>query len=81
MQATAAKVRDQGVNAIQPTKHNPGAQAQNPGPILINVGEGKLYALAALAGTLLGAYLFGALYPALQKPLGLPPLSEGPGEG
>ena len=45
-----------------------------PGPILVNVGEGKLYAIAALAGTLLGAYLFGALYPKLQKALQLPPL-------
>src|SRR5512140_2899780 len=32
-----------------------------PGPILVNVGEGKVYALAALAGALAGAGLFGAL--------------------
>ncbi|HIA01283.1 MAG TPA: YeeE/YedE family protein [Myxococcales bacterium] len=52
-----------------------------PGPILVNVGEGKLYALAALAGTLVGAYFFGAFYPKLQPVLGMPPLEEGPGEG
>ena len=52
-----------------------------PGPILVNIGEGKLYALAALAGTLSGTYLFGALYPKLQPKLGLPPLAQGPGDG
>lgn len=45
-----------------------------PGPILVNVGEGKLPALGALAGALAGSALFGALYPRLQRPLGLPPL-------
>jgi len=34
-----------------------------PGPILVNIGEGKVYALAALAGAVCGAALFGALYP------------------
>ena len=43
-----------------------------PGPILVNLGEGKLYAIAALAGALCGAALFGVLYPRLQKPFGLP---------
>jgi uncharacterized membrane protein YedE/YeeE len=52
-----------------------------PGPILVNIGEGKLYALAALAGSLVGAGLLGALYPRLQAPLVLPPLAVGPGEG
>ena len=52
-----------------------------PGPILVNVGEGKLYALAALAGTLLGAYLLGATYPRLQKPLKLPMMKLGTGDG
>ncbi len=52
-----------------------------PGPILVNIGEGKLYALAALAGTLLGAYFLGALYPRLQGPLALPKLSTGTGDG
>ena len=52
-----------------------------PGPILVNIGEGKIYALAALAGALVGAGAFGALYPALQRPLHMPPLKVGPGEG
>ena len=45
-----------------------------PGPILVNIGEGKIYALAALAGALTGAALLGAVYPLLQKPLKLPPV-------
>lgn len=52
-----------------------------PGPIFVNIGEGKLYALAALAGALLGTSLFGALYPRLQQPMKLPPISVGTGEG
>ena len=52
-----------------------------PGPILVNIGEGKIYAVAALAGALVGAGLLGALYPALQRPFALPPLKVGPGEG
>jgi uncharacterized membrane protein YedE/YeeE len=52
-----------------------------PGPIFVNVGEGKIYALAALAGALAGTALFGVLYPRLQGPLILPPLAAGPGEG
>lgn len=52
-----------------------------PGPILVNIGEGKLYALAALAGALVGAGVFGSLYPRLQLPLGLPPLRTGTGDG
>ena len=52
-----------------------------PGPILVNVGEGKLYAIAALAGALIGAYLVGAAYPWLARRLGLPPIGEGPGAG
>jgi uncharacterized membrane protein YedE/YeeE len=52
-----------------------------PGPILVNVGEGKLYALAALAGALAGAGVFGSLYPRLQIPLRLPPLRLGTGDG
>src|SRR6188472_4722759 len=47
-----------------------------PGPILVNIGEGKIYALAALAGALTGTALFGRAYERLQKPLGLPPLSK-----
>lgn len=52
-----------------------------PGPILVNIGEGKLYALAALAGGLVGAGAFGAMYQHLQQPLGLPALRIGTGEG
>ena len=52
-----------------------------PGPILVNIGEGKLYALAAFAGALVGAGLLGSLYSALQRPLALPPLRVGTGEG
>ena len=52
-----------------------------PGPILVNIGEGKIYALAALAGALAGAGLLGSIYPALQRPFALPPLKVGTGEG
>jgi hypothetical protein len=52
-----------------------------PGPILVNIGEGKLYALAALAGALIGAGLLGSFYPVVQRPFGLPPLKVGTGEG
>jgi uncharacterized membrane protein YedE/YeeE len=45
-----------------------------PGPIFVNLGEGKIYALAALAGALTGVALLGAVYPRLQKPFGLPPI-------
>jgi uncharacterized membrane protein YedE/YeeE len=43
-----------------------------PGPILVNIGEGKIYAVAALAGALTGAGLLGRLYPRLRGPFGLP---------
>jgi hypothetical protein len=52
-----------------------------PGPVLVNAGEGKLYALAALAGVLVGAGFFGALYPRLMRPFHLPPIQVGTGEG
>ena len=52
-----------------------------PGPILVNIGEGKIYALAALAGALIGAGVFGAIYERVQGVFGLPPLSVGTGEG
>ena len=45
-----------------------------PGPMLVNIGEGKIYALAALAGALAGAGAFGTVYERLQKPFALPPL-------
>jgi uncharacterized membrane protein YedE/YeeE len=46
-----------------------------PGPILVNIGEGKIYAVAALAGALTGAGLYGALYSRLQGAFDLPPLT------
>jgi hypothetical protein len=52
-----------------------------PGPIFVNIGEGKLYALAALAGALTGAGVFGELYGRLQRPLRLPPVALGAGAG
>lgn len=52
-----------------------------PGPILVNLGEGKLYAIAALAGALAGAGLLGEVYPRLQRALKMPELAVGPGEG
>ena len=52
-----------------------------PGPILVNIGEGKLYAIAALAGALTGTGLLGELYPLLQRPFKMPALAIGPGEG
>jgi uncharacterized membrane protein YedE/YeeE len=52
-----------------------------PGPILVNIGEGKVYALGALAGVLVGAWLFGTLYDTLSQPLRLPALKIGTGDG
>jgi uncharacterized protein len=43
-----------------------------PGPILVNIGEGKLYAIAALAGALTGAAVFGTFYPRLERVFKLP---------
>jgi uncharacterized membrane protein YedE/YeeE len=43
-----------------------------PGPILVNIGEGKIYALAALAGALVGAAALGGVYERLQVPFKLP---------
>jgi uncharacterized membrane protein YedE/YeeE len=52
-----------------------------PGPILVNVGEGKLYALAALAGVLLGTTALAAVYERLRLPLRLPIVRVGTGDG
>jgi uncharacterized protein len=52
-----------------------------PGPILVNIGEGKLYAIAALAGALTGAGAFSALYSRLQGIFALPSIATGTGEG
>ena len=43
-----------------------------PGPIFVNIGEGKLYAAAVLAGALLGAGVFGTIYSRVQGPCRLP---------
>jgi uncharacterized membrane protein YedE/YeeE len=48
-----------------------------PGPMFVNIGEGKIYAVAALAGALVGAGAFGSLYPSLQRLLRLPPIEAG----
>ena len=47
-----------------------------PGPIFVNIGEGKVYALAALAGALVGAAALGGVYQRLQSLFKLPPISE-----
>jgi uncharacterized membrane protein YedE/YeeE len=52
-----------------------------PGPMIVNVGEGKIYAVAALTGALTGAAAFGSLYEVLQRPFRLPVLKVGTGEG
>ena len=52
-----------------------------PAPILVNIGEGKLYAIAALAGAVIGAGVFGTLYDRLSRPFALPALTVGTGEG
>jgi uncharacterized membrane protein YedE/YeeE len=52
-----------------------------PGPIFVNVGEGKLYALGALAGALVGAAAFSVLYERFPRWLGLPALERGTGDG
>lgn len=43
-----------------------------PGPVLVNIGEGKAYALAAFAGAIVGTWLLGALYDRLRAPMKLP---------
>lgn len=47
-----------------------------PGPVLVNIGEGKLYALPAFAGVLAGTWLVGRFYDRLRIPMGLPPAAE-----
>ena len=49
-----------------------------PGPMFVNIGEGKIYAAAALAGALTGTAVFGSSYRRLQGILGLPTLSGSP---
>lgn len=52
-----------------------------PGPILVNIGEGKVYALAALAGALAGTSLFSVRYERFAKALKLPEVKLGTGDG
>ena len=52
-----------------------------PGPSFVNIGEGKVYAIAALAGALAGAGLFGAVYTRVQGLFRLPRLVVGTGDG
>lgn len=47
-----------------------------PGPIFVNIGEGKIYALAALAGAVTGAAAFGISYERLQDLFALPPIAR-----
>jgi hypothetical protein len=73
--------------SVKPKPRNPGNVAGGlvfgvgwsitgmcPGPIFVCLGEGKLYALAALAGALLGAALLGLVYAHLPGWLRLPPV-------
>lgn len=53
--------------------HEIGDQAC-PGPIFVNIGEGKVYGWAALAVALVGAGAFGTFYTHLQRCFGLPSL-------
>ena len=43
-----------------------------PGPIIVNIGEGKLYAIAAMAGALVGAGTFGTYYDLFKRRFRLP---------
>ena len=47
-----------------------------PGPIFVTIGEGKIYALAALAGAVTGAAAFGISYERLQDLFALPPIAR-----
>lgn len=46
-----------------------------PGPIMVNIGEGKVYALAALAGGFVGTMLVGYGYDFWQRLLNLPTIN------
>jgi hypothetical protein len=52
-----------------------------PGPILVNLGEGKVYALGALAGVLVGAGAFSISYQRVAAAFRLPALRLGTGDG
>ena len=51
-----------------------------PGPIFVNLGEGKIYAAATLAGALVGAGVFGTVYSRVQGLFRLPALVPGAGK-
>jgi uncharacterized membrane protein YedE/YeeE len=48
-----------------------------PGPIFVNIGEGKIYALAALAGALTGTAAFGSMYARVAGIFRLPAIGPG----
>lgn len=51
-----------------------------PKPIIVNIGEKKLYTFATLNNALLNAYTLKALYPHVAPSLKIPPLKgEDPG--
>lgn len=56
-----------------------------PGPIIVNLGEGKLYAVAAFAGVMTGTWLLGRFYDPISRSLGMPPIggagADAPGKG
>ncbi len=52
-----------------------------PGPLLVSLGEGKLYAVGAFAGMLTGVWLVARFYEPLQRGLGLPGVGENAGGG
>lgn len=71
--------------AVKPKPRNPGnwvggaifgagwsITGMCPGPIFVNLGAGRLHALAALAGALLGAALLASFYPRIAPALSLP---------
>ncbi len=47
-----------------------------PGPMFVNIGEGKVYAIAALAGAVTGAALFGTAYEWFRASFDLAPLQK-----
>jgi uncharacterized membrane protein YedE/YeeE len=70
--------------AVKPKPRNPGnwvggvifgagwsITGMCPGPIFVNLGAGKLHALAALAGALIGAALLASLYARIAPALRL----------
>ena len=71
--------------AVKPKPRNPGnwvggaifgvgwsITGMCPGPIFVNLGAGRLHALAALAGALAGTALLASCYPRLASALRLP---------